>query len=119
LSPGDSSTYVSPSSVFWRRIARVSFGIGAYWWSIASVTFVRALCTSTFFALTLPTVHARDAHVGLHGAGSPPPALRVHAVALRLERDRAAERSHRNSSRPTHESANAPSREAGRRRAAA
>ncbi len=27
--PGVSSTYVSPSSVFWRRIARVSLGTGA------------------------------------------------------------------------------------------
>ena len=28
--PGVNSTYVSPSNVFWRRIARESRGIGAY-----------------------------------------------------------------------------------------
>ena len=40
LSPGVSSTYVSPSSVFERRIARESLGIGAYRsssWIVASV----------------------------------------------------------------------------------
>jgi hypothetical protein len=51
--PGDSSTYVSPSSVLVRRIARASRASGAYFESSCSVASVR--CPPCASATTLPT----------------------------------------------------------------
>ena len=54
--PGESSTYVSPSTDFWRRIARVSAGRGAYWLSISIVAFSSPVCLSSPTETTLPTL---------------------------------------------------------------
>ncbi len=54
--PGDSSMYVSPSSDFWRRIACVSAGRGAYWRSIWKTAFVRPVWRSSETETTLPTL---------------------------------------------------------------
>ena len=53
--PGVSSTYVSPSSVFWRSIAFASAGSGLYLASSSSVTSERPVLASGSIALTLPT----------------------------------------------------------------
>ena len=51
--PGDSSTYVSPSSVFVRRIACALLASGAYFESSCSVASVRWPCCAS--PTTLPT----------------------------------------------------------------
>ena len=48
--------YVSPSSDFWRRIARVSAGRGAYWLSIWITALVRPAVRSSETETTLPTL---------------------------------------------------------------
>ena len=53
--PGVSSTYVSPSSVFCRRIACASEGSGAYFERSSIVTIERPVSVSGSIALTLPT----------------------------------------------------------------
>ncbi len=53
--PGESSTYVSPSNVFWRRIARVSAGRGANCGSISITARVSPVCRSRRTLTTLPT----------------------------------------------------------------
>ena len=55
-SPGVSSTKVSPSSVFWRRMARAVVWIGAYLRSISSVATVRLPFEYRSFWRTLPIV---------------------------------------------------------------
>jgi hypothetical protein len=54
LFPGVSSTYVSPSRVFWRSIARVSAGIGAYWLS-SSIEASASPSLPRLTDFTLPT----------------------------------------------------------------
>ena len=55
LVPGVSSTYVSPSSVFWRRIALASVCSGAKRGSSSIVAIVWLPLGSSFLKRTLPT----------------------------------------------------------------
>ena len=65
--PPVSSMKVSPSSVFWRRIARVSEGIGANFGSISIVDLGDVALLGQRELLDLADRDAADPHVGLLG----------------------------------------------------
>ena len=90
--PGVSSTYVSPSSVFWRSIACASACSGANSRS-SSIVATRAVAVAVDLELAhLADRDARDPDVRLRRERGRLRERDLHPVALRLERDRAAER---------------------------
>ncbi len=103
--PGVSSTKVSPSSVFWRRIARVSRGIGANFGSIFRITFVRLPALSSRFERTLPTVtpaiRTSAASASVVASGK----LTVSWYSFGLSGTEPPNEIHRNVSSPKHDSA--------------
>ena len=100
------STYVSPMIVFWRRIARASMRSGAYLRSSSIVASVRLPCGSSDLSITLPTLTPA---IRTSACVASWPAL-GNAILTRypcgLNGIVPPNESHRNSSSPTHESAN-------------